>query len=57
VYDVLGREVATLAEGRQAAGEHRVVFSPRLANLASGVYYAQLSYGVQKKMIKLVLTQ
>lgn len=36
VHDITGREVATLASGRHAAGEHRLVLDG--SRLASGVY-------------------
>jgi hypothetical protein len=36
VYDVLGREVASLVNGRKSAGEHRVTFDA--SGLSSGVY-------------------
>ena len=52
VYDRAGREVAVLAEGIQAAGEHTAVFSG--ANLASGVYFCRLETGegvVTRKMV------
>ena len=41
VYDVLGREVATLANGYYAAGVHSVVWNATSAS--SGVYYARLT--------------
>jgi len=41
VVDVLGREVARLADGQMAAGEHVMQWEPRA--LASGVYLLRLS--------------
>lgn len=41
VYDVLGREVQTLVNGRQSAGNYTVRFNA--AGLASGVYFYRLS--------------
>ncbi len=43
VYDVLGREVAVLADGERAAGRHEVTFQS--AGLASGVYVIRLTAG------------
>ncbi len=51
VYDVLGREVATLVSGRESAGEHTVTFSAEggsayggdASRLPSGVYFYRLS--------------
>ena len=43
VYDLLGREVARLADGPHAAGEHRVAFDAR--RLAAGLYVARLRVG------------
>ena len=40
VYDVLGREVARLAEGFQAAGTYKVTFDA--TGFASGMYFYQL---------------
>lgn len=42
-YDVLGREVAVLAEGIQSAGEHEVTFDA--AGLPSGLYVVRLTAG------------
>jgi hypothetical protein len=40
IYDVIGREVATLVDEERSAGEYRVQFDA--ASYASGVYYYQL---------------
>jgi hypothetical protein len=40
VYDVAGREVAILSDGRQPAGEQRVTFDA--AGLKSGMYFCRL---------------
>jgi hypothetical protein len=40
VFDVLGRKVATLVEGRVSAGSHQVTFNA--APLPAGVYVYQL---------------
>jgi len=53
VYDVLGREVATLVNNRQSAGVHDVRFLIAQLNLSSGVYLYRLqagSYSATKKM-------
>ena len=52
VYDVLGREVAVLANGRYPAGRYSFSFDGR--NLASGVYFYRLtagSYSAVRKML------
>ena len=43
VYDVLGRAVAVLADGEQAAGVHDVAFDA--GRLAPGVYVVRLEAG------------
>ncbi len=43
VYDLLGREVAVLADGRFPAGVHSFVFDG--SGLASGVYFCRLTAG------------
>ncbi|HLX13041.1 MAG TPA: ice-binding family protein [Bacteroidota bacterium] len=57
VYNVLGVEVATLVNGREAAGTHTVQFNPSegVLNLASGVYMYRLQSGSFVSTKKLVL--
>ncbi len=54
VYDVLGREVATLVNARQEAGRYSVPFNA--ASFASGVYFYRLQAGqfVQTRKMMLV---
>ncbi|MFQ3598821.1 MAG: T9SS type A sorting domain-containing protein, partial [Chloroherpetonaceae bacterium] len=54
VYDVLGKEVATLVNGRQEAGSYNVPFNA--AGLSSGVYFYRLQAGgfVETKKMLLV---
>jgi len=57
VYDILGREVATLVNEEKTAGTYEIEFdshSGEARNLTSGVYFYQLSAGdfvETKKMI------
>lgn len=53
VYDVLGKEVATLVEGRMSAGVHSVEFDGE--KFTSGVYFARLSVGGLAMTRKMVL--
>gem|GEM_PF-2164952 len=53
VYDLSGREVARLAQRRQPAGRHSVVWEG--ANTASGIYTIQLEASGQKIIRKVLL--
>jgi hypothetical protein len=59
VYDILGREIATLVNEEKPAGEYEVEFnshSGEVRNLPSGIYFYQLQAGdfiSTKKMILL----
>jgi Ice-binding-like/Secretion system C-terminal sorting domain len=58
VYDVLGKEVATLVNGEMKAGSYTVPFSANSANgstLASGVYIYRLNAGTFVSTKKLIL--
>lgn len=54
VFDMLGREVATLVSGRQAAGRYQVPFTA--TGLSSGMYFYRLQAGsfVETKKMMLV---
>jgi hypothetical protein len=53
VYDLLGREVATLVDGRMEAGTHKVVWNA--SGFASGTYFYRLQCGESVLVRKLVL--
>ena len=53
VYDVLGREVATLVNGVQKAGRYDIKFNA--SRLASGVYFYRLKAGSYSKTAKMLL--
>lgn len=55
VYDVLGKEVANLAEGFYEAGKHVAVFDG--SNLASGIYFYRLVTPINTITKKMVLTK
>lgn len=42
LYDVFGREVAVLADGMQAAGDHQLVIDTQALGLTAGVYYCNM---------------
>ena len=52
VYDVLGREVAVLAEGVLAPGDHPLTLDG--ARLAAGVYFVRLQTQRQTESLKLI---
>ncbi len=53
VFDVLGREVRTLAAGWREAGAHEVIFNA--ADLPSGIYFYRLEAGPFSKSRKLLI--
>jgi 5-hydroxyisourate hydrolase-like protein (transthyretin family) len=53
VYDITGREVATLVNESQSQGRYEVLFNG--SNLASGVYLYKLQVGDFSQMKKFVL--
>ncbi|MFH1861931.1 MAG: S8 family serine peptidase, partial [bacterium] len=53
VYDLAGRNVATLVNSTLEAGEHRITFDA--TNLASGMYICQLQAGNYQETRKMIL--
>jgi hypothetical protein len=53
VYDIIGREVATLVDGRQSAGYHNITFNAR--DLPSGVYLYRIQADKFMETKKLLL--
>ncbi|MFN3345717.1 MAG: T9SS type A sorting domain-containing protein, partial [Chloroherpetonaceae bacterium] len=55
VYDVLGKEVATLVNGRQEAGSYSVPFNA--SRLSSGMYFYRLQAGEYVETRKMMLVK
>jgi photosystem II stability/assembly factor-like uncharacterized protein len=55
IYDALGREIATLADGTERMGDHAVRWSAD--GLASGVYFYRLQAGSFSAMRRMVLAR
>jgi hypothetical protein len=55
IYDVLGRRVAVLADGRKKAGRHRLQFDG--GRLASGVYFGRLKTEDQTRTQKITVVR
>ncbi|MGA9119804.1 MAG: T9SS type A sorting domain-containing protein, partial [Bacteroidota bacterium] len=53
VYDLLGREVAVLANGRYPAGRYSFTFDG--SGFASGVYFYRLEAGSSVQTMKMLL--
>ncbi len=53
VYDILGRAVETLVNGRQDAGSYSITFDG--GRLPSGVYFYRLQAGDYSKVMKMIL--
>ncbi len=55
VYDVLGREVTTLVNQRQSAGQYSVVFNAQ--SLSSGTYFYRLTAGAFTSIKKMLFVK
>ena len=58
VFDLIGKEIATLVESSQSAGSYTVEFdASRYANLTSGIYFYKLETEVSTEVKKMILTK
>ncbi|MFT5144913.1 MAG: hypothetical protein ACI80V_003642 [Rhodothermales bacterium] len=55
VYDLVGRQVATLADRIMSVGTHHVTWNARTGDFADGVYYYRLQTATGQKVRTLVL--
>jgi len=55
IFDLAGKEVETLVNGFQTAGEHHITWQPK--GLSSGVYFYRLSSGSFSETKKLILEE
>ncbi len=53
IYDMLGKEVVTLVNEKQTAGNYKIQFDG--SNLSSGIYYIQFTSGKFRQSRKMVL--
>ena len=54
VYDIVGREVATLVDDFQSVGNHQVSFNPQSFSLSSGVYLYKIDANTFSKTMKMI---
>ena len=55
VFDMLGREVATLMDGQQTSGDHSITFNA--TNLTSGMYFYSIQAGEFSQTRKMMLVK
>jgi predicted acyl esterase len=55
VYNIRGKEVATLLHGKKSAGTHNVTFNSVRKKLSSGEYFYEIKVGNTSKRMKMVL--
>ena len=56
VYDILGREIATLVDEQKPAGNYEVKFNVgQASSLSGGVYFYQLKAGEFSETKKMIL--
>lgn len=57
VFDLLGREIATLVDEHKQPGNYSVEFRVKNDEYASGIYYYQLNSGYQMQTKKMILVK
>jgi hypothetical protein len=57
IFNICGKEVATLVSGKQKPGNYTVWFKPAQHNLSHGIYFGRFSSGGFQKSIKLIYTK
>jgi hypothetical protein len=57
IYDLFGREITTLVNQPQKAGDYTITVNPDQLNKRSGIYYCSLKAGNNSKSIKMSFTQ
>ena len=57
VFDVLGKNIATLVNAKQEAGSYTVNFNAAQYNLSSGVYFYKLTAGTFSQTRKMILAK
>ena len=55
VFDILGRKIASLINGKKNPGNYEVIFNGN--NYPSGIYFYELRYGEMKSVRKMILTK
>ncbi len=53
IFDILGRKIETIAEGRMPSGEHKVTWNAK--GMPSGIYFYKLSSGKNTEVRKMML--
>ncbi len=54
MYDLLGREIATLVDQYQQAGNHEVALDADKFSLKSGLYYYRITIGSNSQTKKMI---
>jgi hypothetical protein len=57
VYDVMGKEVATLVDGSKTKGSYNINFSMDQYHLASGIYFCRMQAGKNVITTKMILSK